>query len=107
MEEKRSLFGIRLAFLPMSYVSDLRSSIRPHAGMDVLAPQAERMAYEIRARLKSEETWRIIAQFSNDEDARAALWAIVFTSKYAEVQVRGENSATPLAEWPAGMTSLR
>jgi hypothetical protein len=58
-----------------------------------------RMPYAVHARLKQESAWHVIARFTHDEDARVALWAVVFTCKYAEAQVRDDNSATPLAEW--------
>jgi hypothetical protein len=91
----------------MSYAIDPKAEVRPPAEVKALGREPERMTYEIHARRKAESVWHVIAQFKNDEDARAALWAIVFTCKYAEVQVLEENSATPVAEWPQGMTALR
>lgn len=63
--------------------------------------------FELHACRKGEETWQLIARFRQDEDARAALWAVVFTSQYAGVKVRREGVAADLAEWPAALRTLR
>jgi hypothetical protein len=90
----------------MIYAPDPKVKSTPPVEAGTSGVESERMTYEIHARRKTETEWHIIAQFKNDEDARASLWAIVFTCKYSEVQVRAENSTTSLAEWPAGMPKL-
>jgi hypothetical protein len=71
------------------------------------ADSAALLNYELHACRKGEETWQLIARFRQDEDARAALWAVVFTGQYAAVKARREGAATDLAEWPAALRTLR
>lgn len=71
------------------------------------ADETAALTFELHACRKGEETWQVIARFLHDEDARAALWAVVFTSRYAGVKVRREGAATDLAEWPTALRTLR
>ncbi len=65
------------------------------------------LPFELHGCRKGEATWEVIARFLRDEDARAALWAVVFTNQYAAVNVRREGAASLLAEWPTALRTLR
>lgn len=65
------------------------------------------LAFEIQARRKEEQEWCVVAQLRHEDDAKAALWAIVFTGQYSAVVVRRAGSAALIAEWPAGLSSLQ
>lgn len=65
------------------------------------------LAFEIQARRKDEEEWRVVAQLRHEDDAKAALWAIVFTGQYAAVTVRRAGADALVAEWPAALSTLR
>lgn len=64
------------------------------------------LTFEIQARRKEEQEWGVVAQLRHEDDAKAALWAIVFTGQYSAVTVRRAGSATLVAEWPAGLSTL-
>jgi len=69
--------------------------------------ESVQLKFEIRARRKDEEDWIVVARLRLEDDAKAALWAIVFTGQYAAVTVRCEGVAALVAEWPAGLSGLR
>jgi hypothetical protein len=64
------------------------------------------LRFEIQARRKEEQEWCVVAQLRHEDDAKAALWAIVFTGQYSAVTVRHAGSTTLVAEWPAGLSNL-
>jgi hypothetical protein len=82
---------------------DMPLSHAPTPGLANLAG----LGYEIIARRKDGKESETIARFKNGDDARATLWAVVFTGQYAEVQIRHADASAPIAEWPAGLTGLR
>jgi hypothetical protein len=65
------------------------------------------LKFEIHAWRKEEQDWTVVARLRHEDDAKAALWAIVFTGQYAAVTVRCEGVAALVAEWPAGLSGLR
>lgn len=65
------------------------------------------LAFEISARRKEESGWLVVAHLRHEDDAKAALWAIVFTGQYSSVTVRRAGSTALVAEWPAGLSSLQ
>lgn len=64
------------------------------------------LIFEIQARRKEEQEWCVVAQLRHEDDAKAALWAIVFTGQYSAVTVRRAGLTTLVAEWPAGLSTL-
>lgn len=84
----------------MHSVADFRREANPPAGPDVSGAQALELKFELLARRKDEPDWRLIARFRNEEDVRAALWAVVFTSQYSAVKALREGATALLAEWP-------
>ncbi len=64
------------------------------------------LRFEIQARRKEEQEWSLVARLRHEDDAKAALWAIVFTGQYSAVTVRPVGTTTLVAEWPAGLSSL-
>lgn len=71
------------------------------------APEdGQELLFEISARRKEESAWSTIAQLRYEDDAKATLWAIVFTGQYAAVTVRRAGATALIAEWPAGLSSL-
>lgn len=64
------------------------------------------LLFEIQARRKEEQDWSVVAQLRHEDDAKAALWAIVFTGQYSAVVVRRAGASTLVAEWPAGLSTL-
>jgi hypothetical protein len=65
------------------------------------------MPFKMHARRKGGAEIEFIAEFKHNDDSRAALWAVVFTGQYAEVNVKQNGTAEPIAEWPMGLTTLR
>lgn len=84
-------------------------------GQEIISPPAPvsggeedvQLKYEIQARRKEEQDWTVVARLRHEDDAKAALWAIVFTGQYSAVTVRREGAAALVAEWPAGLSGLR
>ena len=64
------------------------------------------LMFEIQVRRKDEQEWCVVARLRHEDDAKAALWAIVFTGQYSAVTVRRAGSTTLVAEWPAGLSTL-
>ncbi len=91
----------------MLYATSAPDDSRPPTDPAKPGDSAALLNYELHACRKGEETWQLIARFREDEDARAALWAVVFTGQYAGVKVRREGAATNLAEWPTALRTLR
>ena len=71
-----------------------------------LPGDASGLVFEIQARRKDEQDWSVVAQLRHEDDAKAALWAIVFTGQYAAVTVRHAGSSALVAEWPSGLSTL-
>ena len=69
--------------------------------------ESVQLKFEIQARRKEEQDWTVVARLRHEDDAKAALWAIVFTGQYSAVTIRCEGSSTLVAEWPAGLAVLR
>lgn len=69
--------------------------------------ESVQLKFEIQARRKEEQDWTVVARLRNEDDAKAALWAIVFTGQYSAVTVRCDGAAGLVAEWPAGLSGLR
>lgn len=65
------------------------------------------LAFEIQARRKEDQEWSVVARLRHEDDAKAALWAIVFTGQYSAVTVRRDGATALVAEWPAGLSGLR
>jgi hypothetical protein len=91
----------------MISANDSRIAVQPLLEVKAREVSTGQMPFEIHARLKTESVWQVIAQFRNEEDARAGLWAIVFTSKYSGVQVRETAAGMLLTEWPPELKPLR
>lgn len=66
-------------------------------------PGTAAFKFEILARRKDEYEWQPIARFKHEDDVRASLWAVVFTSQYSAVKVRRDGATAFLAEWPGGV----
>ena len=81
--------------------------IIPAATPASVGEDGTQLKFEIRARRKDEEEWSVVARLRHEDDAKAALWAIVFTGQYAAVTVQREGAAALVAEWPAGLSGLR
>jgi hypothetical protein len=69
--------------------------------------ESVQLKFEIQARRKEEQDWTVVARLRNEDDAKAALWAIVFTGQYSAVTIRCDGSSALVAEWPAGLAVLR
>jgi len=68
--------------------------------------EAAGLTFEIQARRKEEPEWSVVARLRHEDDAKAALWAIVFTGQYSAVVVRRAGSTALVAEWPTGLSTL-
>jgi hypothetical protein len=64
------------------------------------------LVFELQAQRKEEHEWFVVAQLRHEDDAKAALWAIVFTGQYSAVTVRRAGESALIAEWPAGLSNL-
>jgi hypothetical protein len=84
-----------------------KTGTRPADRPMPVSANLEGLRYEIVARRKDAQELETIGRFKNGDDARATLWAVVFTGQYAEVQIRHADASAPIAEWPAGLTGLR
>jgi len=79
----------------------------PPAIPSVQGTNASDLAFEIQAQRKEEQEWGVVARLRHEDDAKAALWAIVFTGQYSAVVARRDGAAALVAEWPAGLSVLR
>ncbi len=76
------------------------------AGPGPASAGATDLAFEISAQRKEETAWTVVARLRHEDDAKAALWALVFTGQYAAVVVRRAGATALVAEWPAGLSAL-
>ena len=89
--------------LPPSVPSqETTSAVRPGA----VPGDTAGLMFEIQARRKEEQEWCVVAQLRHEDDAKAALWAIVFTGQYSAVTVRRAGSPALVTEWPGGLSTL-
>ena len=87
----------------MIYAPDTRTPTRlPEPSVPGNGTETEFM-FEILARRKDQQEWHSIARFKHEDDVRASLWAVVFTSQYSAVKVRRDGATAFLAEWPGGV----